>query len=837
MRWGVVFLLIVATVGYGDSPWIPNVRVSVEAPWDTLNQGESCFDVYGDSIVSICNTAERADVPIAPYGYSFDEGNSFVQTPFTDEAAGIIWHTDPVIGVDDSGHVHMLIQYSLDEIRHYVSRDGGMSWCDTTRVTPHYGVDKPWMVVNKNEVYVVWQQTDGEIGIWCAKSTDYGGSFEASRMWERMYITALCMDESENLHLALVDWTTGYDIYYRKSTDKGETWLPEVRLSDWEYVESYGDRAPINSITARGDVVFVTWVDTRYGGWDVMGIRSTDGGTTWGTPFVVNDITEGGQCKGWGHFDEYGGLHVTYYHTPDWPTDRNSLFSFRSQYSPDSGATFNPSIRVSDGSFASLANFLGEYHICVSDSFYLYAIWTDGRNGDYNDLYFSKALLSELVVRLPLLSIYEYQWEDSGEDGHADPGDTLSLSLSLWNSGGDAGAVTVNLSSNEPVVTFIDSSADFGAILSDSIKDNRDDPFIFHVDELAAVHPCTLLVTITADSVDFSGTIPIMIGIPPVLVMDGDGGDSYEIYFTESLRRISVLFDVLDLSKGIASPYLSEYQALILLTGDNSTPIDSSDVVAIGHYLDSGGNLFITGQDAEGCVDTAFYRNYTHAEVIEDSVDRSRVFGVDDDPVTDGLRFFIAGAPGASNQVRPSIISPIGGADSIFHYHLGGCCGTKYEDGYKTASLSFGFEAISSLSIADSLMMRILKWFGVPVSVEDAVASRSSWRDGCVLEVEPNPFEKETRIECWVDVPCLLELRIYDATGRMVKELLTGPTEPGIHRVTWNGRNSDGSRLPSGVYFCRMAVRPIGVVHVPELPSTGLGTRQSTSAKKVIVLR
>jgi len=31
-----------------------------------------------------------------------------------------------------------------------------------------------------------------------------------------------------------------------------------------------------------------------------------------------------------------------------------------------------------------------------SDSTYLYAQWTDGRNANYNDLYFSKALLSEL---------------------------------------------------------------------------------------------------------------------------------------------------------------------------------------------------------------------------------------------------------------------------------------------------------------------------------------------------------------------------------------------------------------------------------------------------------
>jgi hypothetical protein len=91
-------------------------------------------------------------------------------------------------------------------------------------------------------------------------------------------------------------------------------------------------------------------------------------------------------------------LHVIYYHTPDWPTSPASLFELRYQYSPDSGATFHPSMRVSDTSFVSHADFMGEYHICLSDNDYLYAIWTDGRNGDDNDLYFSKAQLSLLSL-------------------------------------------------------------------------------------------------------------------------------------------------------------------------------------------------------------------------------------------------------------------------------------------------------------------------------------------------------------------------------------------------------------------------------------------------------
>jgi len=396
MKYYIILMLVLLTFLNADAPWSTNIRVSTDVPWDTLNQGESCFAVYGDSIFSVCNTAERGSVPNAPYAYSFDAGQTFTQIPFIDMSSGIIWHTDPVIGVDDSGHVHLLMQFSATLMKHYLSRDGGQTWADTVQVNPYNGVDKPWMIVNRNEIYIAWQQTAGQTGIWFARSTDYGQSFTANQIWDRRYINALGMDENENLHLMLV--ANNGSVYYRKSTDYGTTWLPEIYLADWDYDPSYGDRAPINSITARGDVVFGTWVNNATGGWDVLGVRSTDGGTTWSAPFVVNDITVGGQCKGWSHFDEYGGLHFIYYHTPSWPTSPSCLFELRYQYSPDSGATFNPSIRVSDTSFVSHADFMGEYHVCVSDSEYLYAIWTDGRNGDDNDLYFSKAFLAELGV-------------------------------------------------------------------------------------------------------------------------------------------------------------------------------------------------------------------------------------------------------------------------------------------------------------------------------------------------------------------------------------------------------------------------------------------------------
>lgn len=407
MKKTALFLLALGTFLYADAPWQPNIRVSVEMPWDTLDQGESCFDIFGDSLFSACNTAQRGQDPNDPFAYSLDNGQSFIQIPFVDDNAGSTWLTDPIVGVDDSGHVHMIIQFSADFMNHYFSRDGGLTWSDTSRVNSSSGVDKPWWVIDKNEIYVTWQQTAGQQGIWLAKSTDYGRSFSDSRIWERRGITAICMDEDKNLHLANVVWGDG--IYYRKSTDKGVTWSTEKRLAGYSYQASYGDRAPINSITATGNAVFITWVDNNANdSWEVNAVRSTDGGSTWGSRFIVNEETAGGQCKGWAHFDRYGGLHVMYYHTPDWPTSSSSIFSVRYQFSQDSGATFYPSIRITDTEWSSHADFMGEYHILRSDSQFVYAVWADGRNPDDNDLYFSKALISDVTATKHKVNMQKY---------------------------------------------------------------------------------------------------------------------------------------------------------------------------------------------------------------------------------------------------------------------------------------------------------------------------------------------------------------------------------------------------------------------------------------------
>ena len=74
-----------------------------------------------------------------------------------------------------------------------------------------------------------------------------------------------------------------------------------------------------------------------------------------------------------------------------------------------------------------------------------------------------------------------------------------------------------------------------------------------------------------------------------------------------------------------------------------------------------------------------------------------------------------------------------------------------------------------------------------------------------LFQNRPNPFEGVTAIRFQVggekEIP--VELRIYDASGRLVRTLVKGARRPGMHTVTWDGRDETGRRVSRGVYFCR----------------------------------
>jgi len=55
-----------------------------------------------------------------------------------------------------------------------------------------------------------------------------------------------------------------------------------------------------------------------------------------------------------------------------------------------------------------------------------------------------------------------------------------------------------------------------------------------------------------------------------------------------------------------------------------------------------------------------------------------------------------------------------------------------------------------------------------------------------------------------VIAPSHVNLKVYDINGALVRELINRQEESGNHRSVWNGKRSNGSHLPSGIYFLKL---------------------------------
>ena len=78
----------------------------------------------------------------------------------------------------------------------------------------------------------------------------------------------------------------------------------------------------------------------------------------------------------------------------------------------------------------------------------------------------------------------------------------------------------------------------------------------------------------------------------------------------------------------------------------------------------------------------------------------------------------------------------------------------------------------------------------------------------------PNPFNNQTTI--MYDIPSLIvntvdvEILIYNTVGTLVRTLDEGDKGAGQHTTLWDGRNDDGEKVSSGVYFYQLRAKVDG---------------------------
>jgi hypothetical protein len=89
----------------------------------------------------------------------------------------------------------------------------------------------------------------------------------------------------------------------------------------------------------------------------------------------------------------------------------------------------------------------------------------------------------------------------------------------------------------------------------------------------------------------------------------------------------------------------------------------------------------------------------------------------------------------------------------------------------------------------------------------DGVTEVPGTRPTCVnalFQNVPNPFGSGTQIAFSLEKPGRVSLKIYDAKGRLVRELVDEERVPSRYVEVWDGRDNRGRSVASGTYFYRL---------------------------------
>jgi hypothetical protein len=80
-----------------------------------------------------------------------------------------------------------------------------------------------------------------------------------------------------------------------------------------------------------------------------------------------------------------------------------------------------------------------------------------------------------------------------------------------------------------------------------------------------------------------------------------------------------------------------------------------------------------------------------------------------------------------------------------------------------------------------------------------------------LLGSERNPFTGSTHIFFAVPRKTAVTISIYDAQGRLTRQLVNTTAGAGYHSALWDGRSGSGARAAPGLYFVRLDTETVGL--------------------------
>jgi flagellar hook assembly protein FlgD len=137
----------------------------------------------------------------------------------------------------------------------------------------------------------------------------------------------------------------------------------------------------------------------------------------------------------------------------------------------------------------------------------------------------------------------------------------------------------------------------------------------------------------------------------------------------------------------------------------------------------------------------------------------------------------------------------------IYRSHDGGSSWDPFE--HEATSV-----ALKSVTFSDHLNGWAAGRGGTIIKIDNAATGihtpSSGKKSQLQLQNYPNPFSSQTTISFHLIQPGVVNLSIYDLSGRHIVKLVNERKTSVTHTFQWRGTDNAGRKLSSGIYVCKL---------------------------------
>jgi hypothetical protein len=232
--------------------------------------------------------------------------------------------------------------------------------------------------------------------------------------------------------------------------------------------------------------------------------------------------------------------------------------------------------------------------------------------------------------------------------------------------------------------------------------------------------------------------------------------------------------------------------------------LTGTDQTNIASYLTGGGKVWLIGQDVlfTGVPLSWMQTNFNLQSAVEDyggGFSGATPFPVEGAGELSGYGFSFLVDWGS--DVFPDDLTPNGSAHVVIHDAVNNADPSILSDDWSSSFWTVDGRNPTPWADWQEIVNIMLGGFGI-LAVEEEAQTIPTFGFSSIM---PNPAMSNATISYVTSKAGPVTLRIYDASGRLVRTLVAGNRDSGLKTARWNGKDDAYQPVPGGCYFCSLS--------------------------------